>query len=93
MDIAHKAAREQIKAAAQKFGGNQEWGYYREYYRGENTPAHDDDYEGSGTLTFAEVADSLCKTVEQVEKLSKVPVGQQISDISGHYRIYYTRKK
>lgn len=93
LDMAHKAHRDEIKAAAKSAGGNQEWGYYREYYRGPNSPAHDDDYEGSGTLSFEDVAVTLCKTVEDVKKLANAPVGTRIVDVVDHYRIYYSRRK
>jgi len=65
-----KAKKDAIKAAAEKYGSNQEWSYYREWYRGPSSPAHDDDYEGSGKLDFADVALSLCTTEEQVKKLA-----------------------
>ena len=90
---AAKAALDEIKAAAKSAGGNQEWGYYREYYRGPNSPAHDDDYEGSGTLSFEDVAVTLCKTVEDVKKLANAPVGTRIVNVVDNYRTYYSRRK
>ena len=82
-----------LKAAAKKYGSNQEWSYYKEYYRGPNSPAHDDDYEGSGDLSFEEVVLSLCRSEEQVKKLASQPVGFSIVTTSDHYRTYYSRAK
>lgn len=79
-------------AAAKKYGNGQKWSYYREYYRGPNTPAHSDDYEGSGEISFEDLVLTLCKSEDDVKKLANAPSKTTITDISGHYRIFYNKK-
>ena len=69
------ASKAILKSAANKYGHNQEWSYYKEYYRGPSSPAHDDDYEGSGKCKFEDVALDLCKSEDDVKKLASQQVG------------------
>lgn len=35
---------------------------------------------------------TLCKSEDDVKKLANAPSGTTITDISGHYRIFYNKK-
>lgn len=67
------------------------YSYYKEYYRGEHSIAHDDDYEGSGETSLGSIAvDFGCKTKEDVDDLIERLHRGSISDISGNYRYIYS---
>lgn len=87
----HDQQIKELRDYATTIGSSQKWGYYREYYRGPTAIAHDDDYEGSGDISFADVALTLCKNKEEIDKLFMAKVGSRIEDVKGHYRTIYTR--
>ena len=86
------ANKNMIRAAARKYGTGQKWYFDTEYYRGPNAPAHDDDYEGSGEISFEAVASILCSTEEQVKKLASAQPGLKIEYIDGGYRTFFSKQ-
>lgn len=89
---AERQIREYANAQQEKLG--RKYRYYKEYYRGEGSIAHDDDYEGSGETSLGGIAVDLgCKTKEDVDKLIDNLHDGSISQTSGNYRYIYSEKK
>ena len=76
---------------ADKEYGSHKFGYYSEYYRGPNVPAHDDDYEGSGSITPSGIVRSLeLHSKEEIKKaLEQMISGTGITDVKDHWRTFY----
>ena len=70
---------------------NRKYHYYKEYYRGSGSIAHDDDYAGSGEISLGEIAvNTHCKTEEDIEKLIEQLHKTGLTRESGNYRTFYT---
>lgn len=55
---------------AEQKAGSRKYQFYSEYYRGPNAPAHDDDYEGSGSVSIKTIVrNTNANTEEKVDKL------------------------
>lgn len=87
-----KATKDELTAFAKKYGHGQKWDWYKEYYRGPSAPAHDDDYEGSGELSFEDVVLALCKNEKEVKKLAAAPSGTKLEKTIDRYRTLYTKR-
>ena len=87
----NKKEFEETQAWADQEYASHKFSYYREYYRGPNAIAHDDDYEGSGSISPSEIVRQVgLRTQEAAKKYLDNLVDKGACTFEeDHYRTFF----